>query len=77
MSAEPFAIIRRAIADLQRVGLSIDSFTIEVKKLVELESHAIVLRKSIVVKGATEIDLEKLASKPRTIAGIPVNVRLG
>jgi hypothetical protein len=68
------AIIRGAIAELARLGLTVDALSIDSEKVVEFDNLGITARH---IGASKEMDLLITADAfpPRTIAGIPLNVR--
>ena len=67
------AIIRGAIAELAKCGLTIDAFSIDPEKLIEYDNLGITARHISLIQGVGRLDLDDLP--PRTLAGIPLNVR--
>lgn len=63
--------IQYAIGLLRRYGLQIDSFTIDLRKMTEIDALAITAKHVAAVNSAAQ----PASGFPRTLAGIPVNVK--
>lgn len=65
------AQIQYAIGVLRRYGLQIDSFTVDLGKMTEVDKLAIAAKHL----GAIDPTAQTVPGFPRTLAGIPVNVK--
>jgi hypothetical protein len=62
--------VRTAIRDLERVGIKISEFSVDIETSIRLENDAVVRATIVSAPGA----IGNLSEHPRTLCGIPLKV---